>query len=137
MPSEEKMQQFHGWISGVREGFFFFFFLNGVKCTTAELNYLTALEISALGTRHFPQGGKMGVPAPPYTTHSVVKTVLYIERQVLKLEEGQGGKQETREVPLALKSEPALQINGRGCGAGGAGARQGNGPSKELRGWAA
>lgn len=74
--------------------------------------YLTASEIRALGIRHFPQSGKIGVPATPHTAQSVVQTVLYIERQALKLEEGQGGKQETQEVQPASCTEKSgtLQI---------------------------
>lgn len=87
MPSGEKMQQFRVWISGVRGGFFFLSEWGQVYHSGDKL-YLTASEIRALGIRHFPQGGKIGVPAAPHTAHSVVQTVLYIERQALKLEEG-------------------------------------------------
>lgn len=47
----------------------------------------------------------MGVPVTPHTAHSVVKTGIHIERQVLKLEEGQEGKQETQEVPQGSRTE--------------------------------
>ena len=49
----------------------------------------------------------------PRIACSVVKTVVHIER-VLKLKEGQGGRQETQEVTTAciLKNDTVVQIPG-------------------------